>query len=127
MLGTPQALKQVCVCMCVMCVYVFLCMSVYMHVYVCICACAYVCVYLCVCMHANVQTRVLGFLSPHLFIFPFPVTQSVWAVRFRFLTQLFSLCQLGEGQGQKGGEAFPGFHVPASSSPARGGVDLFYT
>lgn len=78
---------------------------------------------ICMCVHARIQTQVLGFLSPHLFIFPLPVTQSLWTVRLSFLTQLLSSCVSGEGQERRGGGAFPGFHVPATSFSAKGEVD----
>lgn len=85
------------------------------------------CVYVCVRVHARIQTQVLGFLSPHLFFFPLPVTQSLRTVRLSFLTQLLSSCESGEGQEQRGGEAFPGFHGPATSFSVNREVDPLCT
>ena len=94
---------------------------------VCVCVHMSICMFVCVCVHAGIQTQVLGFLSPYLFIFPLPVTQSLWTVRLSFTTQLLSSCESGEGQERRGGEAFPGFHVPATSFSAKGEVDPFCT
>lgn len=83
---------------------------------------------MCLCAHvcAKSQTQVPSFLSFSLFIFPLLVTRSllgsgtqcVWP---HYHHSTYSATEWGQGRNR--GEAFPGLHVPAPSSPATEGVD----